>query len=104
MTAALSVIGKVQTGKRLAGNQQVWNYLAPAEVIVHSINYPAAVGACFTTGNHGLWIGLEYSGTTFAVYVIGIVLLWYIVGRSIDGRQRTIKRRLHVGILLQIDH
>lgn len=100
LTGALAVVGEVQTKRRFAEHQEVWgwDYLAPAEAVLHSINYPAAVGAGLTTGNYNFRIGLEYSGVTFLVYAIGVALQWYVVGRCVDVRRRTMQPWSHAVI------
>jgi hypothetical protein len=80
LAVALSLIGKVQTERRLQGNVQVWDYIAPAEIVLHSINYPAAVATGMTVGHRTFQIGIEYSARTFVVYLVYIVVFWYAVG------------------------
>lgn len=80
LAIALSLVGKVQTEHRLRGNVQVWDYIAPAEIVLHAINYPAAVATGLTVRDRTFQIGIEYSVGAFLVYLAYILVLWYVVG------------------------
>src|SRR3954468_19544925 len=86
LAIALSLVGKAQTERKLQGNMQVWDYIAPAEVVLHSINYPAAVAASLTVRHRTFQIGIEYSVRTFVVYLGYIAALWYAVGWYVGKR------------------
>jgi len=80
LAIGLSLVGKVQTEQKLKGNVQVWDYIAPAEIVLHSINYPAAVATSLTMRHRTFQIGIEYSVGAFVVYLAYIVAFWYAVG------------------------
>jgi hypothetical protein len=79
LAIVLSLIGKVQTEQKLAGGVQVWDYIAPAEILLHSINYPAAVATGLTLRRHTFQIGLEYSALGFLLYLIYVAGCWLVV-------------------------
>jgi hypothetical protein len=92
LTLCLSVAGKIQTARDVGG-QMVWDYLAPGEVMLHSINFPATVATTLLTGDHSFRIGIEYSTIGFLVYLACVELLWFSVGFLIDLPQETPLKR-----------
>jgi hypothetical protein len=86
LTASLSAIGRVQTARRIDGGV-LWDYLAPSEVVLHCINYPAAVATVLLSGCHTFQIGMEYSTGSFFVYLACTGVLWFCVGVVIETWQ-----------------
>jgi hypothetical protein len=84
----LSWVGAKQTSAQAAQAQNLvpWDYVAPAETILHSINFPAAMATGLLTNQRVLTLGFEYSRWRFAVYFCLIAGLWYAVGLCIDRR------------------
>jgi hypothetical protein len=58
----------------------MWDYLAPSEVVLHSINYPAAVATALIRKPHTLEIGLEYSLWSYTIYLVFVASLWCVIG------------------------
>ena len=84
VTLSLSLVGRTQTIQRARSGAPLWDYLAPAEVILHSINYPAAVAAGLTAARRTFQIGVEYSLGVFILYVFYVILLWFGLGWCLD--------------------
>ena len=84
LALALSLIGRAQTQHRTAGNILIWDYIAPAEMILHAINYPAALAVGLATRHHTFQIGIEYSISAYLAYLLCIVILWYVIGAAIE--------------------
>jgi hypothetical protein len=84
ITLSLSVVGSAQSAQRLKAGATAWDYLAPAEVILHSINYPAAVATGLTVAHRTFQIGIEYSHGFFCLYVLYVLLFWCGLGWCID--------------------
>lgn len=76
----LSVVGHAQTRGRMQWNMIPWDYIAPAELLMHSINFPAAVLTSLTTSAPMFHIGLEYSIWRWLVYLLSVGLLWRYIG------------------------
>ncbi len=89
----LSLLGKAETERRLAGSFQVWDYMAPAEMVLHSINYPAVIATELAVRNRTFQIGPEYSFATFGLYLVFVVILWYVVGALIENSVRSSSER-----------
>jgi hypothetical protein len=88
LAIGLALTGRGQTQRETSGKFQTWDYIAPAEMLLHSINYPAAVATGFTVRRRSFQIGLEYSAGAFLVYLAYIALLWVAVAWCI-GKSRT---------------
>lgn len=84
LAIVLSIVGRTQTQQRTSGNIMIWDYIAPAEVLLHSINYPAALIAGLATGHRTFQIGIEYSIRIYLAYLLFILILWYVIGVCID--------------------
>lgn len=84
LAIALSLVGRTQTQQRTSGNIMIWDYIAPAEVLLHSINYPAALIAGLATGHRTFQIGIEYSISVYLAYLLSILILWYVIGAYIE--------------------
>src|SRR6516165_3039854 len=94
LAASLSAIGSSQNKSFMEQQQAlaVWDYIPPAEVLLHSVNYPAAFAASMIGGEHTLRIGIEYSSKSFFIYLLCIVMLWYVIGYLMDTRSRVFVR------------
>jgi hypothetical protein len=84
LAIGLAMAGRAQTRHENGEKFQTWDYIAPAEIVLHSINYPAAVATGFTVRHRKFQIGLEYSTATFLTYLAYIGFLWLPVGWFID--------------------
>ena len=82
----LSLVGKAEYEHKFSnqdmswGGTQAWDYLPSADIVLHSINYPAAIATTLTSKHHPLRIGIKYSLKIFVIYIAYIVVLWYAVG------------------------
>src|SRR5215469_18979515 len=84
LTLSFSSWGAWQTSRHHSPESTYWDYLAPAEIILHSVNWPAAVGASLVTGKRNLQIGWEYSKISYAAYLGMVELLWLVIGFLLD--------------------
>jgi hypothetical protein len=78
----LAVWGDTQT-KRYVGSSVVFDYIAPAEKLLHVLNMPAAVLICTLTRNGAFHLGLEYSIPLFILYLFLIAVMWLLIGQRI---------------------
>jgi len=79
----LSFLGNAQARMALHG-QVVWDYFPPAEILLHAINYPAAIATGLTLLHGSFQIGLRYSCVSFVVYLVYIFLLWCAISWFIE--------------------
>lgn len=84
----LGTIGGRQTQHEIARNGMLWDAMSIPEIVLHAVNFPAAVGVGLLTGHRNLYIGVEYSLTQFLVYLVLIGVLWARVGWLLDGRKQ----------------
>jgi hypothetical protein len=90
IAVGLSLVGRAQTHRQVSGGSQVWDYNAPAEILLHSINYPAAVATGLTSGHRSFQIGPEYSVGRWLLYLSYIAVLWYAIAYCLDNYFSTV--------------
>jgi hypothetical protein len=74
----LMSVGVTQTRNRLQGGV-VWGYLAPAEHILHGVNWPAAALVDLFTSDQHFHLTPYYSSYAYMMYLVAIAALWYCV-------------------------
>jgi hypothetical protein len=95
LAVALGALGYQQYQHEMAGALALWHYIAPAEIILHTINYPAAVLTGIFFNEHTFYLGIEHSPAKFITYVLNIALMWAGAGLLLDRRSQ-IRTRRHV--------
>jgi len=93
LTVALVMSGRHQyeqeTSKKI-----IWDYFTLSEIMLDSINYPAAVATeLFGGGPHSFRIGMDSSARPIILYFAFVVLQWFVAGSLIEEGTRHLKRR-----------
>lgn len=103
VSLVLGLWGDWQTQRllRQLGTSHVWDYVAPAEMVMHLINLPAML-ACTLTLSRSFQIGIEYSVRVFVGYLAFVAALWFSVGWCIQDYPRLVYSRSSTARALRV--
>lgn len=107
ITVVLSWVGQKQRSIHVIDGHVPWDYVAPAETILDSINFPAAITTGLLTNRRVFSLHPQCSKWRFAVYLCLIAGLWYAVGVCIERRYlnnfgNMTKRSIIVGLIASL--